>query len=174
MTSNASLVRRLLLVCVAMFGFGFAMVPLYDVFCRITGINGKTEGVAAAQPAGVDLSREVSVEFLARSDADMPWTFVPLTERVRIHPGDLQIVEFEVANRSGEALVATAVPSVSPGEAARYFKKIECFCFEEQALAAGETRSMPVQFYIDPALPERFRNMTLSYRLYRSAHTASR
>ena len=132
------------------------------------------EGVAAAQPAGVDLSREVSVEFLARSDAGMPWTFVPLTERVRIHPGDLQIVEFEVANRSGEALVATAVPSVSPGEAARYFKKIECFCFEEQALAAGETRSMPVQFYIDPALPERFRNMTLSYRLYKSAHTASR
>jgi cytochrome c oxidase assembly protein subunit 11 len=162
------LINKLLLACAAMFAFGFALVPLYDVFCDITGINGKTDKVAAAAPDRVDRGREVSVEFLATHDPAVAVDFAPETARLRLNPGELQLVSFVVENRSDQPIVTTAVPSVSPGEAARHFMKIECFCFQEQPLAPGERKLMPVQFYVDPELPERFKNLTLSYRLYRS------
>lgn len=175
MSVHRSLINKLLLACLAMFAFGFALVPLYDVFCDITGINGKTDKVAAAAPDRIDRSREISVEFLATHDPAVAVDFAPETARVRLNPGDLQVVSFVVENRSGEPIVTTAVPSVSPGEAARHFMKIECFCFQEQPLAPGERKAMPVQFYVDPELPDRFKNLTLSYRLYRSVgKTASR
>ncbi|ENO85457.1 cytochrome C oxidase assembly protein CtaG/Cox11 [Thauera aminoaromatica S2] len=162
------MINKLLLACAAMFAFGFALVPLYDVFCDITGINGKTDKVAAAAPDRVDRGREVSVEFLATHDPAVAVDFAPETARLRLNPGELQLVSFVVENRSDQPIVTTAVPSVSPGEAARHFMKIECFCFQEQPLAPGERKLMPVQFYVDPELPERFKNLTLSYRLYRS------
>jgi cytochrome c oxidase assembly protein subunit 11 len=168
MSVHRSLINKLLLACVAMFAFGFALVPLYDVFCDITGINGKTDKVAAAAPDRVDRGREVSVEFLATHDPAVAVDFAPETARLRLNPGELQLVSFVVENRSDQPIVTTAVPSVSPGEAARHFMKIECFCFQEQPLAPGERKLMPVQFYVDPELPERFKNLTLSYRLYRS------
>ena len=168
MSAHRSLVRKLLLACVAMFAFGFALVPLYDVFCDITGINGKTDKVAAAAPDRIDRGREISVEFLATHDPAVAVDFAPETARLRLNPGELQLVSFVVENRSDQPIVTTAVPSVSPGEAARHFMKIECFCFQEQPLAPGERKLMPVQFYVDPELPERFKNLTLSYRLYRS------
>ena len=175
MSAHRSLINKLLLACAAMFAFGFALVPLYDVFCDITGINGKTDKVAAAAPDRVDRGREVSVEFLATHDPAVAVDFAPETARLRLNPGELQLVSFVVENRSDQPIVTTAVPSVSPGEAARHFMKIECFCFQEQPLAPGERKLMPVQFYVDPELPERFKNLTLSYRLYRSVgHTASR
>ncbi|ACK53802.1 MULTISPECIES: cytochrome c oxidase assembly protein [Thauera] len=168
MSAHRSLINKLLLACAAMFAFGFALVPLYDVFCDITGINGKTDKVAAAAPDRVDRGREVSVEFLATHDPAVAVDFAPETARLRLNPGELQLVSFVVENRSDQPIVTTAVPSVSPGEAARHFMKIECFCFQEQPLAPGERKLMPVQFYVDPELPERFKNLTLSYRLYRS------
>lgn len=175
MSAHCSLVRKLLLACIAMFGFGFALVPLYDVFCTLTGINGKTDKVAAAAPDRVDRGREIAVEFLATHDPGVAVDFAPEMARVRLHPGELQLVAFVVENRSSEPIVTTAVPSVSPGEAARHFMKIECFCFQEQPLAPGERKAMPVQFYVDPELPARFKNLTLSYRLYRSVgQSASR
>jgi cytochrome c oxidase assembly protein subunit 11 len=168
MSVHRSLINKLLLACVAMFAFGFALVPLYDVFCELTGINGKTGKVAAAAPERIDRGREITVEFLATHDPAVAVDFAPETARIQLNPGDLQLVSFVVENRSGEPIVTTAVPSVSPGEAARHFMKIECFCFQEQPLAPGERKAMPVQFYVDPALPARFKNLTLSYRLYRS------
>ena len=175
MSAHRSLINKLLLACAAMFAFGFALVPLYDVFCDITGINGKTDKVAAAAPDRVDRGREVSVEFLATHDPAVAVDFAPETARLRLNPGELQLVSFVVENRSDQPIVTTAVPSVSPGEAARHFMKIECFCFQEQPLAPGERKLMPVQFYVDPELPERFKNLTLSSRLYRSVgQSASR
>ena len=175
MSAHRSLINKLLLACVAMFAFGFALVPLYDVFCDITGINGKTAKVAAAAPDRIDRGREVTVEFLATHDPAVAVDFAPETARLRLNPGDLQTVSFVVENRTGEPIVTTAVPSMSPGEAARHFMKIECFCFQEQPLAPGERKAMPVQFYVDPELPARFKNLTLSYRLYRSVgQSASR
>lgn len=175
MTSHKLLIRKLVLICIAMFGFGFALVPLYDVFCRYTGINGKTENTAAPASKRIDESREISVEFIANRDSGIPWSFAPEMARTSLHPGAVMVMHFDVENLTDEAMVGRAVPSVSPGEAARYFKKIECFCFVEQPLGAREKKSMPVQFYIDPDLPKQFTTITLSYRLYRSTHqTASR
>lgn len=175
MTSHTLLIRNLVFICILMFGFGFALVPLYDVFCRYTGINGKTENRAAPASKRIDNSREISVEFIANRDGGIPWSFAPEVARINLHPGAVMVMNFDVENLTDEAMVGRAVPSVSPGEAARYFKKIECFCFVEQPLAAHEKKSMPVQFYIDPDLPEQFTTITLSYRLYRSTpHTAGR
>lgn len=168
MESHKILVRKLVLICIAMFGFGFALVPLYDVFCRYTGINGKTENTAAPAARRVDASREISVEFLANRDLGIPWSFAPEITRIEVHPGQVMVVNFLAENLSAEATIGRAVPSVSPGEAARYFKKIECFCFVEQPLDSRQKKVMPVQFYIDPELPEQFTTITLSYRLYKS------
>jgi len=175
MMSHKLLMRKLVLICIAMFGFGFALVPLYDVFCRYTGINGKTENTAAAASRRIDESREISVEFIANTDAGIPWQFAPEITRISVHPGQVKVVNFLAENLSAEATIGRAVPSVSPGEAARYFKKIECFCFVEQPLDAHQGKAMPVQFYIDPDLPKHFTTITLSYRLYKSpAQTAGR
>lgn len=175
MVSHKLLVGKLVLICIAMFGFGFALVPLYDVFCRYTGINGKTANTAAAAARRVDERREISVEFIANTDAGIPWQFAPEITRITVHPGQIKIVNFLAENLSAEATIGRAVPSVSPGEAARYFKKIECFCFVEQPLGAHQGKAMPVQFYIDPDLPSQFTTITLSYRLYKgTAQTVGR
>ena len=175
MVSHKLLIRKLVLICIAMFGFGFALVPLYSVFCRYTGINGKTENTAAAASRRVDESREISVEFIANTDAGIPWRFAPEITRINVHPGQVKVVNFLAENLSAEATIGRAVPSVSPGEAARYFKKIECFCFVEQPLDAHQGKAMPVQFYIDPDLPSHFTTITLSYRFYKStAQTVGR
>jgi cytochrome c oxidase assembly protein subunit 11 len=175
MVSHKVIVRNLVLICLGMFAFGFALVPLYDVLCSVTGINGKTKNTAAAASTSVDASRQITVEFLANRDPGMSWEFTPKTESIELNPGQIKTVNFYVANPTGEAMVAHAVPSISPGEAALYFKKIECFCFTEQALGAHENKLMPVQFYIDPKLPSQFTTITLSYRLYDSTpRTVSR
>jgi cytochrome c oxidase assembly protein subunit 11 len=175
MVSHKLLISKLVLICIAMFGFGFALVPLYDVFCRYTGINGKTANTAAVAARRVDENREISVEFIANTDAGIPWQFAPEITRISVHPGQVKIVNFLAENLSAEATIGRAVPSVSPGEAARYFKKIECFCFVEQPLGAHQGKAMPVQFYIDPDLPSQFTTITLSYRLYKgTAQTVGR
>ncbi|OYW96796.1 MAG: cytochrome c oxidase assembly protein [Alishewanella sp. 34-51-39] len=167
MQLHRTLVTKLLLVTALMFGFGFALVPLYDVFCEVTGINGKTSNVpATALVDGVDTSREITIEFLARPNKDMPWIFKPEIRRLRVHPGEVHVMNYFAENPTAQMIVGQAVPSVSPGQAALYLHKIECFCFTQQQLAAGRNMLMPVQFYVDPALPAQFSTITLNYTLY--------
>jgi cytochrome c oxidase assembly protein subunit 11 len=157
------------LVAAGMFGFGFALIPLYDVFCEISGINGKTGRIeqSAASQARVDETRWVTVNFVANVN-NLAWDFGPIERQVRVHPGELKKVAFYAANRSGRDMVGQAVPSLSPGVVAKYFKKTECFCFSQQPLKAGERKDMPIHFVIDPDLPKNVRAVTLAYTFFES------
>ncbi|SET85688.1 cytochrome c oxidase assembly protein [Thalassotalea agarivorans] len=160
-------VKKLVLVVFAMFGFGFALVPLYDVFCEITGLNGKTSGEAAqVSTAGIDESREVTVQFISHLAKGIPWKFEPMVREIKVHPGEMKVVKFYALNQSERDIIGQAVPSVSPGQAAIYFQKIECFCFNHQPLNAQQDVEMALQFYIDPELPKDINMLTLSYTLY--------
>ena len=159
-------VRKMLLVVVCMFGFGFAMVPLYNVICDVTGLNGKTSNEAAEAAEHVDESREVTVQFVTQTDGAMPWEFRPETRKVTVHPGEITLVQFYAKNDASETVVGQAIPSVSPGIAAAHLKKTQCFCFNQQTLAGGKAVDMPVVFYLDPALPKHINEITLSYTLY--------
>jgi len=173
--TNNTLVLKLIGIVVGMFGFGFALVPLYDVFCEITGINGKTENQAAVyQAVEVDTSRWVTIEFLTRTNSGMPWEFEARTKKVRVNPGELNTVDFYVRNPAQRDIVGQAIPSVSPGTAALYINKTECFCFNNQPLAAGEEAVMPMQFYVDPQLPDDITFFTLQYTLYDVTEAAAR
>ena len=164
---NKKVIRNLLFAVVGMFGFGFALVPLYDVFCDITGINGKTgDQYISDTPIQIDTSREIKVEFLANLNADMPWEFKPLTRSVRVHPGEASRIEYVARNKTDRDIVGQAIPSVSPGIAAAHFQKTECFCFTEQVLKAGEEKIMPVVFMIDPSIDEDVHEVTLSYTFF--------
>jgi len=165
--AHQPLVVKLTLSALAMFGFGYALVPLYDVFCEVTGLNGKTATVAATDAAAVvDPNRSILIEFIARPNKDMPWLFEPVVQKLRVHPGEIHRVNYLAQNQTTQTMVAQAVPSVTPGQAALYFNKMECFCFNQQTLTAGQELLMPLQFYVDPALPSQFSTITLSYTLY--------
>ncbi|WP_026294503.1 cytochrome c oxidase assembly protein [Salinimonas chungwhensis] len=165
--SNRAMVTRLVVIVVGMFGFGFALVPLYDVFCNITGINGKTNASAAVYTAKeIDRSRQVTVEFLTRTHTGMPWEFRANTKRIKVHPGEMATVNFYVRNPMRKDFVAQAIPSVSPGEAALFLNKTECFCFNQQPLAGGGEATMPMSFYVDPQIPEDMTYFTVQYTLF--------
>ena len=157
---------KLVLAAVAMFGFGFALVPLYDVFCEITGINGKTAGPVERVEQWVDTSRTITVQFITTNNAGMPWEFEALQEEVEMHPGAWTPVEFWALNPTTEDMVGQAVPSVSPAEAAQYVQKTECFCFSQQKLKAGEGRNMPLIFSLDPKIPSHIGTVTMSYTIF--------
>lgn len=163
---HTNLVKRLVLTVFFMFGFGFALVPLYDVFCDITGLNGKTSNVAASASSTVDETRLITVEFIARTQNNLPWQFNPEVKRMTVHPGQMHQVNFQVKNESANNMVVQAVPSVSPGIAASYFNKIECFCFNQQPLVQGQSADLGLQFYIDKDIPEEYNTVTLSYTLF--------
>lgn len=167
-SANRGLAVRLLGLTVLMFGFGYALVPLYNVFCEIAGLNGKTGELteAEAQAMQPDESRLVKVEFVTNVNAAMPWRFRPLVTSVEVHPGVATEVAFEAVNKAHEVVIGQAVPSVAPNDAARYFNKTECFCFTQQALAPGETKQMPVRFIVDPKLPAHIRTLTLGYTFF--------
>ena len=165
--NHGPLLRKLALVVLVMFGFAFALVPLYDVFCRITGLNGKTAvQPATTERAVIDSKRTIQIEFLAHADTRMPWQFSGETARLSVRPGEMKLVNYRVFNPTDRTMIGQAVPSVSPGPAAAYLKKVECFCFNRQELQAGESKLMPLKFYIDPALPDDINTITLSYSLY--------
>ncbi len=158
---------KLLLVALAMFAFGFALVPLYDVFCDITGLNGKTYAVAAVTDGmKADRGRRVTVEFVANINRNFPWEFRPLTHRVRVYPGKMQSVMFYAKNLAASAKTGSAVPSIAPNRFSKYFTKTECFCFTKQHLEAGEDRLMPVRFILDPNIPREVQTLTLSYTFF--------
>ena len=162
----------LVAVALGMFAFAFALVPLYDVFCELTGLNGKTSGRAtvvepfADQVAPVS-DREVTIQFLAHVGRGMPWEFRPMEHRLRVRLGEMNTTTFYVRNRAGQAVTGQAVPSVMPGQAAAYLHKTECFCFNQQRLEAGEELEMPVTFYVDAELPEQINTLSLSYTLFK-------
>jgi cytochrome c oxidase assembly protein subunit 11 len=166
--ANKRVVTRLAVVVLAMFGFGFALVPLYDVFCEITGINGKTGRIAAEEALArqVDENRLVTVEFLASVNSDLPWEFRPLVRKIRVHPGEITEVKYFASNRTGDPVAGQAIPSLAPGLAAKYFNKTECFCFTRQTLGPNEGKEMPLRFVVDPDLPEDIRTVSLSYTFY--------
>lgn len=167
--ANRRLTKRLLFVTVAMFGFGFAMVPLYEVLCEVTGLNGKTSSQAATMEPGVavDETRTVTVEFVASLNTGAPWEFAPQVTRMTVHPGQFYQTNFHARNQTGQALAGQAIPSVTPGLAARHFQKIECFCFTRQVFQPGEGRDMPVIFRLDPDLAPDVRTVTLSYTFFK-------
>lgn len=165
---NNRLALRLLLGAVGMFGFGFALVPLYDVFCDITGLNGKTGGRYNYEAVDVVVNEErlVTVQFRAMNNANMSWQFEPMVSQVQVHPGELTEVMFYAHNPASITMVGQAVPSVSPFKAADYLHKTECFCFSQQTLTAGEGINMPLMFFIDQDIPEDVTKLTLSYTLF--------
>ena len=164
---NSKLIKKLVLIVIGMFGFGFALVPLYDIFCDITGLNGKTNTTAAStENISENKSRTITVEFLAITNKNMPWEFKPVKNKVQVYPGEVKLVNFYAQNNSIKDLVGQAVPSVSPGQAAAYFNKIECFCFNRQPLKAGANTLMPLTFYVDEDLPLDITTLTLSYTMY--------
>lgn len=165
---NGRLAVKLLVATVAMFGFGFALVPLYDVFCEITGLNGKTgdQYTQELDDSAVDESRTITVQFVSRNNAGMSWEFRPEVKQVQVHPGEMTHVTFYAHNPEDREMVGQAVPSVSPSRGAEYLRKTECFCFEQQVLAADEEVSMPLYFFVDKALPDNVNKLTLSYSLF--------
>ncbi len=167
--NNRRLIGRLGLVVVVMFGFGFAMVPLYDVFCEVTGLNGKTGRIATEEALSqqVDTGREVEIVFAASVKTDLPWDVRPMTRKIRVHPGELTEVKFWAQNNTNQAVTGQAVPSVTPMVASKYFNKTECFCFTKQLLQPGEGKEMPLRFVVETGLPEDENSLTLSYSFFR-------
>lgn len=156
-----------ILVVVGMFGFGFVLVPFYNVFCEWTGLNGKVKTEAQVQTQYVvDQSRWVTVEFVTTVNGAMPLKFKPEVAKLKVHPGEYHTVKFFGTNVSGKRLLGRAIPSIAPGWATRFLTKVECFCFDEQAFEAHQRREMPVRFAIDPELPGTVADLTLSYTFY--------
>lgn len=144
----------------------WVMPPLYDVFCDITGLNGKTSGRYQTVSAEVDKSRLVTVQFLATNNAGMPWSFSPQQRSIKVHPGAETLVNYLAKNPTAEDMIAQAVPSLVPFKAAEYFHKTECFCFNNQPLVAGDNAELPLSFIVDIDLPKHINTITLSYTLF--------
>lgn len=165
---HGKLALKLTAIVVGMFGFGFALVPLYGVLCDLTGIGGRTGGQYTFDPATTsrDTSRLIKINFLTNTNGDMPWEFSSGSGGVRVHPGELKEVMFYVTNPTDRRMVGQAVPSVVPPQAAEFFHKTECFCFNSQTLEPGETMEMPMRFVVDPELPRNVQSISLSYDLF--------
>jgi len=176
---NKRLIVILTSIAVGMFAFATLLLPpLYDVFCDLTGLNGKIDLSAPAVPAqsvaqvstenGTNqaASRTLQVQLTTKTDRAIPWIFNSESNGVRMTPGESTLVSFQVTNPTKKAMSGRAIPSVTPAQATQYLRKIECFCFQEQHLAAGETRDMPLKFYFTEDIPENIKEVTLSYTLY--------
>lgn len=167
--ANQASAGKMTLVVIAMFGFGFALVPLYDVICDITGLNGKTGVIDASQNADrfvPDTTREVKVDFITSVNEFAPIAFKADMSKMEVNPGGVYEATFVARNLSDKFMVGQAVPSVSPREASLYFNKVECFCFENQPFEAGEEKIMPVKFVVDKAMPAKYKSVVLSYTFF--------
>lgn len=169
---NKKLALKMAGIALGMTAFGFAMVPLYDVFCEITGLNGKTITVAEQGVRDVK-EREVTIEFVAHVDRGMPWKFTPPVAKMKVKLGEMHQVNFGAVNLSNRHVVGQAVPSVSPGQAALYFNKTECFCFNNQPLDAHASADLGLAFFVDDQLPENIHTITLAYTLYNITEAVS-
>ena len=164
---NNKLIKKLVFILFGSLLFAFALVPLYDVLCSLTGLNGKTDITAATvSKVNVDPNRWVTVQFTTNVMPGLGWNFYPKQSEVRMHPGQIETVVFVAKNTTNQVVVGRAIPSVSPGIGAANLKKIECFCFVDQSLKPGEEKEMPLRFYVSPELPEDVNEMTLSYAFF--------
>ena len=171
-TANRRMLGKLLVITVVMFGFGYALVPMYRAICEALGINvlalSETNKSAAARErvknTQVDTSRTITVEF----DANVrgPWDFKPAVRSVQVHPGELATVMYEFKNIQNRQMAAQAIPSYAPKQSAAHFNKLECFCFNEYTLKPGEAKQWPVAFVVDPKLPRDVTTITLSYTFF--------
>lgn len=164
---NKQMLGKLLVVAVMMFGFGYALVPIYKQICELTGVNLLTPKDATAEEirnTQVDKTRTITIEFDA--NAQGPWRFRPTVASMQVHPGEMAQVVYEVVNTQARSIDAQAIPSFAPQQASAHFKKLECFCFKQQTLGPNEAKQMPVVFYIDPALPKDVKTITLSYTFF--------
>lgn len=172
---NAQMLGKLVVVAFLMFGFGYALIPVYKKICEITGINTLTPMNATAEDVAntqVDKSRKITIEF--DGNAQGPWRFRPTVASMEVHPGELVQVVYEVVNTQSRAIDAQAIPSYAPQQAAAHFKKMECFCFKQQTMGPNEAKQMPVVFFIDPALPKDVKTITLSYTFFEVAGPAKK
>jgi cytochrome c oxidase assembly protein subunit 11 len=150
-----------------MFTFSFALVPLYDVFCEVTGLNGKIELEATTnQNLETEIGRDVSIQFVSHNNEQMPWIFRPSESQIKIQTGKYHTATFYVKNPTNKRMIAQAIPSVAPSNAASHLKKLECFCFEEQELAPGEEALLPVRLIFDDELPDSIKSVVLSYTIF--------
>lgn len=168
MEKNRKLFGILLAIAIGMFGFGFLLVPIYNSLCKALNINGKTNKEAIAyNPAGkIDYNREITVQFVATNNSMVPWAFFPSVNTIKMHPGEMKQLSFYAENKTDYTMSIQAIPSVTPGLAAKYLKKTECFCFTQQTLNGHEAMDMPLLFHIDADLPKNIKTITLSYTIF--------
>jgi len=166
--TNNRTVKKLLCIVVGMFAFGWALIPLYDLLCEVTGLGGKTGGAYTYDPAAerIDRNRLVKVNFITNTNGGMQWEFWSDKGGMRVHPGALSEATFYVKNTTNRTMVGQAVPSVVPTTAVDYFHKTECFCFNSQVLEPGEEMEMPMRFFVDADLPDNVPTISLSYALF--------
>lgn len=162
--ANRALLKRLAVIVVGMFGFGYLLVPFYEKICEVTGLR-NIAAPDAVTNTQVDASRAVRIEFDSNL-RNLPWTFKPLENVVNVYPGELRQVMYEVSNKTDRAITGQAIPSYAPREAGQYFRKLDCFCFAKQTLQPGEVRQMPVVFVIDTKMPKDLATITLSYTFF--------
>lgn len=164
---NRQVLGKLLVVAVMMFGFGYALVPIYKQICELTGVNLLTPKDATldeVKNTQIDTTRTITIEFDA--NAQGPWRFRPTVASMQVHPGEMAQIVYEVVNTQARSIDAQAIPSYAPQQASAHFKKVECFCFKQQTLGPNEAKQMPVVFYVDPALPKDVKTITLSYTFF--------
>jgi len=160
-------IKLLCFSVLGMFTFSFALVPLYDVFCEVTGLNGKIELEATTnQNLETEIGRDVSIQFVSHNNEQMPWIFRPSESQIKIQTGKYHTATFYVKNPTSKRMIAQAIPSVAPSNAASHLKKLECFCFEEQELAPGEEALLPVRLIFDDELPDSIKSVVLSYTIF--------
>lgn len=159
----------LVVVVILMFGFGYLMVPIYNVLCSALGLNGKTGGATVAGTT-IDKSRTITMLFVAARNKNLKWQFKPLTTTLKVHPGENYRVAFFAENDSGQRMTIQAIPSVTPGLAANYLKKTECFCFTQQTLANGEKADFPLMFHLATNIPKDITTVVLQYTLFEIKH----
>ncbi|MQR00408.1 cytochrome c oxidase assembly protein [Glaciimonas soli] len=164
---NRQMLGKLIVIAVLMFGFGYALVPLYKKLCEITNINfltPKDSSIVAPVNSQIDKTRTITVEFDGNSQG--PWRFRPAVSSMQVHPGEMKQVLYEVVNKQSRTMEAQAIPSYMPQRAEEYFKKVECFCFTQQTLAPNQAKEFPVVFFVDPAIPKDIKEITLSYTFF--------
>lgn len=168
---NIKTASALSLVALLMFGFGYALVPIYNVLCDAFGINGKTGKIvnSVANASEVDVNRSITVEFDTNVNSDLRWSFRPATRKITVHPGKIYEAIFHAENLTDRKITGQAIPSVAPALASLYFNKTECFCFTQQTLGPHEKKQLPVRFIIDPVMPDKIRILTLSYTFFQVA-----
>lgn len=173
--SNNRTTKKLIFVALGMFGFGYALVPLYDVMCEALGVSSRFVDLKKVEQAtsNKDMNRLVTVEFATTVNRGLDWEFHAMQNSVQVHPGVINEVKFYAKNLQNHAVIAQAIPSIVPPRAQKYFSKLECFCFSQQTFKAGEIKEMPLRFYVDPHMPKDIGTVSLAYTFFDTKKTVS-